>query len=131
MATRVSLNALDPEELMNFPLEVEFDLPELDNQFYEEYDRRHNSSNSIDSSDNGDTVESSDATSVTERSDDRAPTKPIDPPTKMDTPSDVDAPISMDPPGDFAEALNVASAAFYDVDDISLTSIPFDAVEEI
>ena len=48
-----------------------------------------------------------------------------DPPTE----SDEEAP--MDPPGDFVkvvEALN-ASSSFYDVDDISLTSIPFDAVD--
>lgn len=40
MAKRVSYNALDPEEIMNFPLDVEFDLPELDDKFYDEVDRR-------------------------------------------------------------------------------------------
>ena len=126
MAKRVSLNALDPDELMNFPLEVEFDLPELDNHFYEEYDRRHNS-DSTDNSNNGDTVESFQGTAVTDNTVDAvAPKNPIDPPTSE---NDSDTPISHDPPGDFVEALNASNASFYDVDDISLTSIPFDAVD--
>lgn len=131
MAKRVSLNALDPEELMNFPLEVEFDLPELDNKFYDEYDRRHNSDSSTGSTDSSKRTGNEDTKTIKKN-------KPVDPPADI-----FEAPIQVDsfpchhhdPPADppvdeFTKVLNDHDAAFYDVDDISLSLVPFDAVDD-
>ena len=80
MAKRVSFNALDDEDIMNFPLDIEFeDLPEISDSFYEDLERRP----SVSVSSSSDETMNASASS--------------------------------------------SSGSFYDIDDISLSLIPFDA----
>ena len=84
MAKRVSFNALDPDDIMNFPLDVEFDLPEICDSFYDDIARQ------------------TDATVDTDESDE----------TFNDSSSS-----------------SLSSGSFYDIDNMSLSLIPFDTEE--
>lgn len=202
MAKRVSYNALDPEEIMNFPLDVEFDLPELDDKFYDEVDRRDgldldgtgssSANGSDDSSGPSNTMRpfpdstfpkdapSSPSTNASANCSERG-MEPrtnncqLDPDNKQDKrtsnrsanthaerhsglastitamatsgrsgtrSSDRDPPaanenetttdgMSMDPPGEIADAIEESRGTFYDIDDISLSLIPFDVDDDL
>lgn len=90
MAKRVSFNALDPEDIMNFPLDMEFDLPDMpdlmNEAFIEDLVERYPAS-----------ISSSDETSNDET---------------MNSMSN-----------------SSSSSTFYDIDDMSLSLIPFDAAD--
>ena len=48
MAKRVSFNALRDDDILNFPLDVELDLPEVSDSFYEDVSRRLSSTDDAD-----------------------------------------------------------------------------------
>lgn len=90
MAKRVSFNALRDDDILNFPLDVEFDLPEIADSFYDDVARR------ICKSDN------TEATSNTGES-------------ELQT---------------MNESSSSSSGSFYDIDNMSLSLIPFDVEQE-
>ena len=94
MAKRVSFNALRDDDILNFPLDLEFDLPEISDSFYE--DVAEQASNSEDTA----------ATSKTDGSEQQT----------MNASS--------------SSSLSSSSGSFYDIDNMSLSLIPFD-VEEV
>lgn len=87
MAKRVSFNALDPEDIMNFPLDMEFDLPDMpdimNEAFIEDFVDRPPSVSSNDDTSNDDSLNSA------------------------------------------------SSSTFYDIDDMSLSLLPFDTAAEV
>jgi len=109
MATRVSFNALDTDDLMNFPLDhIEFDMPDLHESLYSGIDQEETS----EAADSADTVKIKDDDAI----DSGATAVTMD-----ETESD---PIY----SSFSESS--ASGSFYDIDNMSLSLIPFD-IEEV
>lgn len=94
MAKRVSFNALRDDDILNFTLDVEFDLPEISDNFYDDVAKRASNS------------EGTEATSKTDESEHQA----------MHESS--------------SSSLSSSSGSFYDIDNMSLSLIPFD-VEEV
>lgn len=151
MAKRVSgFNALDEDEIMNFPLDViEFDMPELDDKFYDDIDHRGDSIDGTESEGSSKQEESTQKTggaqaeSITDNSDDGNSISVSDPEasssgsasstTSSGTPAGdaKEAQARKDPPGDIADKLNESKGSFYDIDEISLTLIPFDADDDL
>ena len=90
MAKRVSFNALRDDDILNFPLDVELDLPEVSDSFYDDISRRFSST---------------DDTDGTSRSDE----------SELQT---------------MNESSSSSSGSFYDIDNMSLSLIPFDVEQE-
>ncbi|CAB9522594.1 Nitrilase family, member 2 [Seminavis robusta] len=148
MAKRVSFNALDPDEIMNFPLDGEFDLPELDESFYEEVDRRESIVSSQDSMQ--DSIDDQvgehhmgedNIVGQEEDGDDNGPKGegmadegPPDLPrsSSEDVVDMSDKPFhDRDDMDDIFNSSSSSSGSFYDIDDMSLSLIPFDAVDDL
>ena len=86
----MSFNALRDDDILNFPLDVELDLPEVSDSFYDDISRRFSST---------------DDTDGTSRSDE----------SELQT---------------MNESSSSSSGSFYDIDNMSLSLIPFDVEQE-
>jgi hypothetical protein len=131
MAKRVSFNDLDPDDIMNFSLDFEIDLPEVDDAFYEEVVRRESMASSA-----GESVQSEDP----DDEDNNENTNDTDQNRIKDTASDknshvveeMDSSESSDEQVDddiFNSSSSSSSGSFYDIDDMSFALVPFDALE--
>lgn len=127
MAKRVSFNELDPDDIMNFSLDFEIDLPEVDDAFYEEVVRRESMVSAGESVQSEELHDEDSIENITGTDQNRhKETKRSDDVQERDSSESSDEQIDDDI---FNSSSSSSSGSFYDIDDMSFALVPFDALE--
>jgi hypothetical protein len=130
MAKRVSFNDLDPDDIMNFSLDFEIDLPEIDDAFYDEVERRESmvsTGESVQSEEPDDENSIENITGTTQNT-----SEDVTPEERSKVVTETDSSESSEEQTDddiFNSSSSSSSGSFYDIDDMSFAPVPFDALD--